>query len=302
MEERKRLQGSRGGRGSRGKDPFFFLPCLPCPSSQFMEGRQMKETPTIELFAIGTELVLGRIQDTNSYWLAQQISQLGGYLKRITMLTDDKEDIIKALSDAIKRGTDIILTTGGLGPTPDDLTVECVAQLLGVSTFAHEPTIENYMVRRNLTSREQVTPAMIKMATVPQNSEVLQNPVGWAPCIKCQKDQAMIIIMPGPPKEMEGVFTQHLAPILSQIYTDKVATLRVSVSMFESEVSPILQKVMQKYPRVYLKAYVAMRQEDGLPVDMVSNGSNHEEAEQNLKAALEYLKELVTEKGKKVYI
>lgn len=262
----------------------------------------MKETPTIELFAIGTELVLGRIQDTNSYWLAQQISQLGGYLKRITMLTDDKEDIIKALSDAIQRGTNIILTTGGLGPTPDDLTVECVAQLLGVSTFAHEPTIENYMVRRNLTSREQVTPAMIKMATVPQNSEVFQNPVGWAPCIKCQKDQAMIIIMPGPPKEMEGVFNQHVVPFLSKIYTNKVATLRLTVGMFESEVSPILQKVMQKYPRVYLKAYVAMRQEDGLPVDMVATGLGLEEAEQNLKAALEYLKELVTEKGKKVYI
>jgi molybdopterin-biosynthesis enzyme MoeA-like protein len=180
--------------------------------------------------------------------------------------------------------------------------VECVAQLVGVSAYVHEPTIESYMVRRNLTSRDQVTPAMLKMATVPEKSEVFQNPVGWAPCIKCQKGQTTIIIMPGPPKEMEGVFNQHVAPFLSQIYTNKVATLRLTVGMFESEVSPILQKVMQKYPRVYLKAYVAMRQEDGLPVDMVATGSGLEEAEQNLKAALEYLKALVTERGKKVYI
>src|SRR5207247_10383630 len=81
----------------------------------------------IELFAIGTELVLGRIQDTNSYWMAQRITELGGNLRRVTQLVDDLDQITEALSDSLRRGTGIIITTGGLGPTPDDLPVPPVA-------------------------------------------------------------------------------------------------------------------------------------------------------------------------------
>src|SRR5207244_11002017 len=82
----------------------------------------------IELFAIGTELVLGRIQDTNSYWMAQRIAELGGVVRRMTTLSDDLEDIVHALRDSIERGTETILTSGGLGPAPDDLTVDAICR------------------------------------------------------------------------------------------------------------------------------------------------------------------------------
>ena len=78
----------------------------------------------IELFSIGTELVLGQIQDTNAHWIAQQILQIGGELRRVTMLRDNADEMHEALDSAVKRETSLILTTGGLGPTPDDMTVE----------------------------------------------------------------------------------------------------------------------------------------------------------------------------------
>src|SRR5437660_3969957 len=100
--------------------------------------RSMNQTP-VEIFAIGTELVIGRITDTNSQWLARQTAELGGSVRRITALIDDPDEITGALKDSLARGTRLILTSGGLGPTPDDLTVEAVARVLGRGTMVDEP-------------------------------------------------------------------------------------------------------------------------------------------------------------------
>src|SRR5436305_13900106 len=95
------------------------------------------ETSPVEIFSIGTELLIGRIQDTNSFWLAQQASELGAEVGRITIVGDDRAVILGALREAVARGARTVLTTGGLGPTPDDLTVECVAALPGVGTTGY---------------------------------------------------------------------------------------------------------------------------------------------------------------------
>ena len=261
-----------------------------------------KDGPDIEILSIGTELVLGRIQDTNSYWIAGQIAQLGGRLCRVTMILDDIDTIIAAVEDSVSRGAGIIIATGGLGPTPDDLTVEAMAKLVGTDLALHEPTMADFIRRRNLSSRDQATPGMVKMATVPEGADVYPNSVGWAPCISVKKDDSTIFILPGPPKEMEGLFTPYVAPFISSSYKTKSAALRVVVNMSESEVSPHLQEVMERYPQTYLKAYVAMRhsKEGSLPVDIVAQGPDAEGAQQTLSAATDYLSQLVVAKGKKM--
>ncbi|MCZ6676642.1 MAG: competence/damage-inducible protein A [Candidatus Poribacteria bacterium] len=260
----------------------------------------MEHTPVIELFSIGTELILGQIQDTNAHWIAQQTLQLGGQLRRVTMLRDEFDEMIEAIEDSIRRKTELILTTGGLGPTPDDMTVEVVAKIIGKQPIVHEETLTSFIKRRQLTSRDDVNPAMVKMATVPETAEVFQNPVGWAPCISVTTDESTILMMPGPPREMKGIFETHIVPLIAERYSAKTATLRVYVSMFESEVSPILQQVMGKYPNVYLKAYVALRRADGqyMPVDLVSTGADDEDARGQLQGAVDCFRQLVTEKGK----
>jgi molybdenum cofactor synthesis domain-containing protein len=259
----------------------------------------MSDAPPIELFSIGTELVMGRIQDTNAHWMAQEIAKVGGYLRRATMLPDDLDEIVLALREAIDRGTKILITTGGLGPTPDDLTVEAVARLTGVKPVADEFTLQDFMRRRNLTDRAQVTPGMVKMATVPEGSEVLQNPAGWAPCARLRIGGATLMILPGPPKEMVALFSRYVEGFISESYQTKIASVRVVVSMFESEVSPLLQEVMERHPNTYLKAYVALRHEGhGMPVDIVARGEDPAAAQQLLDRALDLLGRLVTEKGK----
>jgi nicotinamide-nucleotide amidase len=254
----------------------------------------------IELFAIGTELVIGRIQDTNSFWMAQQIAALGGNLRRVTQLVDDLDQIVEALGDSLSRGTGIIITTGGLGPTPDDLTVEAVARVLNRETVVDEATLDDYMRRRNLSSRDEISAGLRKMATVPAGSEVLQNPAGWAPCTFVRHDGGSIIIMPGPPKEMEAVFTLHVAGVIAQTSVRKPAALRLVVNMHESEVSPLMQEVMARCPGCYLKAYVAMREafENALPVDVVATGEDDAAARHSLQEAVTFFSELVQARGK----
>ena len=260
----------------------------------------LERTPVIELFSIGTELILGQIQDTNAHWIAQQILQLGGQLRRVTMLRDESDEMFEAIEDAIHRKTDLILTTGGLGPTPDDMTVQIVAKIIGVEPVVHEETLTSFMERRGLTNRDEATDAMVNMATVPETAEVFQNPVGWAPCVSVTKDSSSILLMPGPPREMKSIFEAYIAPLIAQRYSAKTATLRVYVNMFEAEVSPLLQEVMEVNPNVYLKAYVALRRDDNqyMPVDLVSTGSDEDSAQFQLQAAAEHLRILVIEKGK----
>ena len=255
----------------------------------------------IELFSIGTELVLGQIQDTNAHWIAQQILQTGGELRRVTMLRDVDEEIAEALNSAVARDTSLILTTGGLGPTPDDMTVAVVASLIGTELGVSEETIAEFRKRRKMSENDPLNEALMKMATVPETAVVLQNPVGWAPCISVTHETSTIMMMPGPPREMKAVFETHVQPLIAERYRSAVTTARVYVTMFEAEVSPLMQKVMERHPDVYLKAYVALRQVDGdtMPVDLVSTSEDAADAETKLQFATDYFRALVLAAGKR---
>jgi len=257
-------------------------------------------SPAIEIFAIGTELAIGQIQDTNSAWLAQEVTRLGGRPRRLTVLSDDLEDIVRSLRDSLDRGTGILLVTGGLGPTPDDLTVEALCRLAGIPSEVHEPTVQDYIGRRGYKSREEVTPNLLKMATLPKGATVHANPVGWAPCIEVAVRDSVVLSMPGPPREMKGIFEAHVQRILSQRLQAKSATRRVWTSMYESEMSPHIQKVMQEFPGTYLKGYVALRSQErqAMPVDIVAHGKDEAEAASILEAATARLQELVLAAGK----
>ena len=127
----------------------------------------MKHQPPIEIYSIGTELLSGQIQDTNSYWMAQQIAALGGYVRRIAILDDDVDELQSVLADACTRQTRMIITTGGLGPTPDDLTVSVLASILGVDVEVDEELVQHFMKSRDIAKREDVSEGLLKMATKP---------------------------------------------------------------------------------------------------------------------------------------
>lgn len=281
--------------------------CYNCYIVRFMdettnkfERNIMNYISSIELFSIGTELIMGQIQDTNSHWIAQKILEIGGNLRRITIIPDDYQQIIQALNESIKRGTEFIITTGGMGPTPDDMTVQAVTELVESELILHEPTIRHFMKRGKVKRREDVSQGMIKMATIPKDAEVYQNPTGWAPCVVARKEESTIFILPGPPREMKPLFSYAVEPFIAEKCNTNAVVQRIIVDMHESEVSPFLQEVMQQYPQTYLKAYVALRDSTSsrLPVDIVATGENTRNAQDILKAALDYLENMITEYGK----
>ena len=180
----------------------------------------MSDRPSIEIYSIGTELLNGQIQDTNSFWMAQQIAALGGYVRRIAILDDDMAELTGVLTDACTRGTRVVITTGGLGPTPDDMTVEAIAQIMGVQTEIDESLVARYMESRNIATREDVNPGLVKMATKPVGAWAHPNPAGVAPCVESQIGDTTIFSLPGPPREVEALFRQSVEDRLAEIYDD----------------------------------------------------------------------------------
>jgi molybdenum cofactor synthesis domain-containing protein len=255
----------------------------------------------VEIFSIGTELVMGRIQDTNAFWMSQELVALGATVRRITVLPDDLDTLVEALESAVQRGSDVALTSGGLGPTPDDLTVQALSTLVGVQPVVHEPTLDSYVQRRQLSGRGELTPALLRMATVPWGAQVHQNPAGWAPCVSVTKTATTFFALPGPPTEMQAVFTMYLVPFFTTTYPSHAASLRVAVDMYESELAPFFAKVRERYPTTYLKGYIALGGGDtptGLPLDIIARSTADEPAEAILQQAMAYLSELVATKGR----
>ena len=253
-----------------------------------------------EILSVGTELLLGDIMDTNAVLLSKSLAEMGISLTYRATVGDNWERLLTALRAAASRAN-LILTTGGLGPTPDDLTVESVSEWLNVPVQVSEVAVADYCERRNL-NREDLSEGLLRMARAPEGAEVMTNPVGWAPCIGVEAGAARLFIMPGPPKEMQALFTRYIAPYISASYEVRSASLRLEVDMWESEVSPLMEATMARHPGVYLKAYVALRNspEEKLPVDLVASGEDAASAQANLQAALDDFAAQVREKGRSI--
>lgn len=256
----------------------------------------MSETSPVEIFSIGTELLIGRIQDTNSFWLAQQVTEQGATMARITVIGDDRATIVESLRAAVERGARTVLTTGGLGPTPDDLTVECICELLGLGIDLHRPALEDYMQRRQIPEAE-ISPALRRMAQVPAGSQVLLNPAGWAPCIRVAYGETTFFLLPGPPSEMEAVFERYLRDYFGTVAGHSLAR-RVYVNMWESDVAPLARQVMDAVPGTYIKGYIALGNQQRLPLDVVVRGVDEAGAQENLERAVGMLEELVVGVGR----
>ena len=255
----------------------------------------------IEIVAVGTEIVMGRIQDTNSSWIAGRVAELGAFINRITIVPDEADYVLDVLGSALERAPDALIITGGMGPTEDDLTVAAVAELLHRPLVLDEGTMDRFVQRRNLTDRSQLSEGSFKMATVPAGAEVGANPVGAAPELHLRSNSTDIFVLPGPPKEMTGCFDAHVMPALAGRASRRTCSIRVAVEMHESEVAPLIDDVSSRQRGTYLKAFVALWTPDEgyLPVDVVATGDSAEGARQAARTALKAFVAMIEAKGKK---
>jgi competence/damage-inducible protein CinA-like protein len=172
--------------------------------------------PSAEIISIGTELLLGEILDTNAQYLARALRDAGIDLYRKTTVGDNAQRIAQAIQQSLER-CEIIITTGGLGPTIDDPTREAVALAMGVETQFH-PELWEQIQARFLRYNRQPTENNRRQAYIPRGARAIENPVGTAPAFIIEAEQKSIISLPGVPSEMEYLMQHAVLPYLQEHY------------------------------------------------------------------------------------
>lgn len=165
-----------------------------------------------EILMIGTELLLGQIQDTNATYLGQTLAAHGINLFQKATVGDNRERIMAALEAGLRR-SDVILCSGGLGPTEDDITRECIAELLGRRMVFREALYER-ILERFAHVKALITENNKKQATLPEGAEAIENPNGTAPGLIVEDPRGTIICMPGVPHELKAMFKDAVIPYL----------------------------------------------------------------------------------------
>lgn len=227
------------------------------------------------ILSIGTELLDGHLTDTNATFLAQELAALSVSLRWVAQVGDEEEWIVRLLQRAWQDAR-LILTTGGIGPTQDDLTREAIAQLLN-EPLSIDPTlveqIRQFFAARGLTMPEQ----NVKQASRIPSCELLPNPIGTAPGWFVQRDGHIIVVMPGVPREMMRMWREQAVPRLLPQLGGGVIRFRTlkTIGLGESLVEQRLQPLIARgQPRIATYA-----KDDGVHVRITARGSHSEEVE-----------------------
>lgn len=177
----------------------------------------MKET-TAAILTIGDELLIGQVIDTNSAWIGQELNKIGIWLKRRVAVGDVWDEIWQAMDEELAK-TDILLVTGGLGPTADDITKPLLAEYFGGKIITDEKALANVTdIFKNILKRPMLE-VNLKQAEVPDTCTVIQNANGTAPGMWFEKEGKIVVSMPGVPHEMKGMMTNSVLPKLQERFT-----------------------------------------------------------------------------------
>src|SRR4030042_1518107 len=226
-----------------------------------------------EIISTGTELLLGNIADTNTCYLAEQLALLGIDLFFTATVGDNFERLSGALKLAWQR-SDLILMTGGLGPTQGDITREVIAGLLGEKMevdLGLKATIEKFFKERGI----DMTPNNLKQAALIPSAQAIPNPRGTAPGWWAEKDGKIIIAMPGPPAEMQPLWQSEVAPALQKRAGAIILSRTLKTfGLPESTVDELLAALL-KSPNPTLASYA---KQDGIHMSILAKADTLEEA------------------------
>jgi len=217
---------------------------------------------TVEIIAIGNELLLGDTLDTNTSWLCRTITGLGGRVERAVLVRDERPAIVREVRGALERHVSLLITSGGLGPTEDDLTLEAIAEALGRALLVNaralalvQQTYER-LAAAGYVADARLTESRVKMARLPEGAEPLENPVGAAPGVLLRVDRTTLVSLPGVPAELKAIVTGPLQPVLQEIFGAGVFSEREVIALCRDEtvLAPILRDVSHRHPDVYIKS------------------------------------------------
>lgn len=242
-----------------------------------------------EILCIGTEILIGDIVNTNATYISKRLSENGFDVLYHSVCGDNKVRLEETVKHAFSRA-DLVITTGGLGPTYDDITMELCAKALGLSLHKDE-NVEKQLYSYFEKTGRKMTENNLKQAMVPDTSTVLMNDFGTAPGIAVEKDGKVLVMLPGPPREMKPMLENQVIPYLSK-YTDHVLySSNVNIiGMGESSVEEKLYELMTTSKNPTLAPYV----NDGeVRVRVTGRGKTMNEAKSVVSETVEKVKEIL---------
>jgi nicotinamide-nucleotide amidase len=199
-----------------------------------------------EIIAVGSELLTPDRLDTNSLFLTEELNKLGIEVARKTVVGDNPGDLRDAFAGAIER-VELVISCGGLGPTSDDLTRETVAELLGRKLHRDDRIVQAIETRFR-SFRREMPEINVRQAMVPEGAEALDNPRGTAPGLWIEQGERIIVLLPGPPREMRGIFETEILPRLARratgvrLFHRELRVTGLGESHVEQRIAPIYRR------------------------------------------------------------
>lgn len=244
----------------------------------------------VEILCVGNELLSGVTLNTNAHWIATQVAKAGGTVSRVTVVRDELDAISSAVKESLARRPDILVTTGGLGATYDDMTLDGVARALGRKVMLDRIAVDmlkNSYKRRNL--HYKINKVRLKMATIPEGSTPIENPVGSAPSVSIDTTGTKIFCVPGVPVEMKVVFKKYIMPLVKKgvgSFVSEEANYFIT-GVSEGMIAPALVKIVNTNPRdaVYLKTHPRGYYKKTIPrirVHLVCKGADEKQVSKRL--------------------
>jgi nicotinamide-nucleotide amidase len=246
---------------------------------------------SIEIITIGDEILIGQTVDTNSAWMGNELNLMGIRINRITSVSDNKGEIITSLDEALSR-TEVVLMTGGLGPTSDDITKETLTGYFGGKLVMDNEVLENVtdrLRRRNLQMNENNR----RQAMVPDNCKVLRNLTGTAPGMLFEKNGKIVVSMPGVPHEMKHIMKEHVLPLLAVrlpggvIVHKNIMTYGVAEAILAERLETFENELPGEIRLAYLPAYGVIK------LRLTAVGSDEKKIRESIKEQVAKLYEII---------
>ena len=243
-------------------------------------------------------MLLGDVLDTNTNWLCKRITGVGGQVTRAALVRDEHEAIVAEVRAALDRRPDLILTTGGLGPTGDDITLLGVAEATARPLELHPEALAlvkatyEKLTEKGYLEDATLTDARKKMAYLPQGATAVDNPVGAAPAAVLQIGSTTLVSLPGVPEELKGIYEETLQPILKTIFGESYYEEKAVIAHCgdESSLAPILAEVVEAHPEVYIKSRARRYgSEVRILITLSAAGGSKHEVESEMESALQGL-------------
>ncbi len=266
----------------------------------------MPALPEAVLLAVGNELLDGEIRDRNLYTLAHRLTRLGFQVTEAGILRDSPEHIVRWLKRCLRCQPDLLVVSGGLGPTEDDLTLQAVATALGrplQATTASRALVEQHYDRLLAAGHMETrgpTEARHKLARLPRGARPLPNALGTAPGVEIEHAATLIYCLPGVPAELKALFTESIVPALRRYFTlgEWVEAELIVHCQDEAQVAAPLREVADRHPKTYLKSLARAFPEAGegaLRILISAHAEDAVTARTRIQTALQDLRQTLSE-------